>query len=155
MDRREFVKGTALTVAGVALKPLNASVNSKREFVVENRQLAWRLATTANGIRSVGLENRMSAREFPLQVEDEFKLIFSAGTRIEIPWWDFCLTDGGSVVPEQERGLAQGFHQSTKEERAHGILCAISPEDTRGRTTTATDGFAPNFGCPNRQRDRK
>jgi hypothetical protein len=116
MDRREFVKRTALTVAGAALKPLNASIKSKREFVIENGQLAWHVATSANGIRSVGLENRMSAREFPLQVEDEFKLVFSAGTRVEIPWWDFCLTDGGSVVPEKERGLAQGFHQSKKEE---------------------------------------
>ena len=110
MDRREFIKGSALAVAGAALKQVKASTTSRREFVVENAQLAWRLESSAHGIRSVSFENRLSGREFSLLVEDEFKLIFSNGQRIEIPWWDFCLTDDGSIAADRESGLAQGFH---------------------------------------------
>jgi hypothetical protein len=111
MDRREFVKGSALAVVGAALTQGKASAVSKREFVLENEQMAWRIETSASGLRSTSLENRLSGRKFPLQVADEFKLTFSAGQRIEIPWWDFCLSDDGKVAPENESGLAQGFQK--------------------------------------------
>lgn len=98
-------------MVGAALTQGRASAVAKRQFVLENAQMAWRIETCAAGIRSSSLENRLSGRTFPLHVGDEFKLNFSSGQRIEIPWWDFCLSDDGSLAPEQEGGLAQGFHR--------------------------------------------
>jgi hypothetical protein len=111
MDRREFVKGGALAVVGTALANRTASAVSSRQFVLENAQIAWHLESTEKGIRSVSLENRLSGRKFPLQVSDEFTLTFAAGQRVEIPWWNFSLTDDGAVAAEEESGLAKGFHK--------------------------------------------
>jgi hypothetical protein len=111
MDRREFVKGSAGAVVGTALSKGKALANSKDGYVIENAQIAWRIEKSANGIRSVSLENRLSGRKFLLRVQDEFRLIFAAGARVEIPWWDFCLTDEGHVTPERESGLTSGVHR--------------------------------------------
>ena len=48
-----------------------------------------------------------------MQVENEFKLTFSNGQRIQIPWWDFRLGDETPVSPERETGMSQGFHTAT------------------------------------------
>ena len=59
MDRREFVKGSAGAVVGTALTKGKALANSKDGYVIENAQIAWRIEKSANGIRSVSLENRL------------------------------------------------------------------------------------------------
>jgi hypothetical protein len=110
MDRRKFLKGGAMA-AGVGLVPTAAAAPAPRAFLLENKQLAWELESGAGGIRSVGFQNRISGRRFALQAEDEFTLVFSNGQRLEIPWWNFRLTDEGSVPPEGESGLGLGFHQ--------------------------------------------
>jgi hypothetical protein len=111
MDRREFVKGSAFAVVGAALTKGSAAGFARHEFALENAQIAWHLESSSSGIQSVGLENRISGRKFPLQVENEFSLTFANGQRTEIPWWDFCLSDDEDVAPEKESGFTQGFHQ--------------------------------------------
>ena len=111
MDRRGFLKGGALAAVTAALKPpASGAREHQREFSLQNPQLAWHLQSTADGIRSVAFENRISGRRFALQAENEFKLTFSSGQRIEIPWWDFRLGDETPVSPERETGISQGFH---------------------------------------------
>ncbi len=110
MDRRDFLKGSAIA-AGAGLVQTTAGAPARRAFLLENKQLAWELESTAGGIRSVGFQNRISGHRYALQPEDEFTLVFSTGQRLEIPWWNFRLTDDGSVQPEQESGLGLGFHQ--------------------------------------------
>ena len=115
MDRRGFLKGGALAAVTAALQPPTANARQQtREFVLKNDQMAWRLQSTTNGIRSVAFENRASGRRFALQSETEFNLVFSSGQRVEIPWWSFRLTDETPVSPERESGLLQGFHQSAE-----------------------------------------
>jgi hypothetical protein len=50
MRRREFLKSGALAVTGAALQRLDATTGH-RQFVLENKQLAWRLEADSNGIR--------------------------------------------------------------------------------------------------------
>lgn len=111
MDRRGFLKGGALAAVTAALKPpASGAREHQRDFALQNPQLAWHLRSTADGIRSVAFENRISGRRFALQAENEFRLTFSSGQRIEIPWWDFRLGDETPVSPERETGVSQGFH---------------------------------------------
>ena len=113
MDRRGFLKGGALAAVTAALKSPTANAREHtRAFVLKNDQMAWHLQSTAEGIRSVAFENRISGQRFALQTENEFRLIFSSGQRIEIPWWDFRLSDETPISPERESGLTQGFHRS-------------------------------------------
>ncbi|HET6217669.1 MAG TPA: twin-arginine translocation signal domain-containing protein, partial [Acidobacteriaceae bacterium] len=111
MDRRGFLKGGALAAVTAALKPpASGAREHQRNFALQNPQLAWHLQSTADGIRSVAFENRISGRRFALQAENEFRLTFSSGQRLEIPWWDFRLGDETPVPPERESGVSQGFH---------------------------------------------
>lgn len=113
MDRRGFLKGGALAAVTAALKTPTADAREHaREYVLTNNRIAWHLQTSAAGIRSVAFENRISGRNFLLQAENEFRLIFSSGQRIEIPWWDFHLGDETPVSPDRETGLRSGFHRS-------------------------------------------
>ncbi len=111
MDRRQFLRGSALAATGAGLIQIGGASPHGRQFVIENDRLAWRLEATDDGIRSVAFQNRISGRRFDLQVKDEFALIFAKGQRLEIPWWSFQLTDDGTVTPERERGLSLGFHR--------------------------------------------
>jgi hypothetical protein len=113
MDRRRFLKSGAVAAVTAALKPPTSEAREyPREFVLQNAQLSWRLRSGAEGIRSIAFENRLSGRQFALQSENEFRLTFSSGHRIEIPWWDFRLSDETPVSPERESGLLQGFHRT-------------------------------------------
>ena len=115
MDRRGFLKASALAAASSALKPSNAMAQSlSRDFTLKNGQLAWYLQSNAEGVRSIAFENRITGRRFELKADNEFRLIFSAGKRIEIPWWEFRLTDETAIEPERESGLLKGFHQYDK-----------------------------------------
>ncbi|MGC2401008.1 MAG: hypothetical protein WA510_14540 [Acidobacteriaceae bacterium] len=113
MDRRRFLKGGALAAATAAMKPPTSAADvHPREFVLQNAQLAWHVQSAANGVRSTAFENRLSGRHFALQSENEFRLTFSRGNRLEIPWWDFRLSDETPVSPERESGLMQGFNRA-------------------------------------------
>ncbi len=116
MDRRGFLKGGALAAVTAALKPpASGAREHQRDFVLQNAQLAWHLQSAADGIRSVAFENRITSRRFALQTDSEFRLTFSSGQRIEIPWWEFRLGDETPVAPERETGLSQGFHRNATE----------------------------------------
>ena len=82
-----------------------------RQLTLQSGQLSWSLQLAPDGIRSVALENHLSGRRFLLHSTDEFRLIFASGERVEIPWWDFRLSDETPVSPERERALAEGFHK--------------------------------------------
>src|ERR1700722_10947954 len=116
MDRRGFLKGGAFAAVTAALKPpASGAREHQREFSLQNAQLAWHMQSTADGIRSIAFENRISGRRFALKAENEFRLTFSSGQRIEIPWWDFRLSDETPVSPERESGISQGFHRTAAE----------------------------------------
>src|SRR5690242_5079468 len=110
MKRRDFLKRSALTATWLASDQV-ASANPEN-FVLENSSLAWHLEQRPDGIRSTSFENRLSGRHYQLQAADEFALVFSQGQRIEIPWWNFQLTDAEDIPPERESGLARGFQNS-------------------------------------------
>lgn len=110
MDRREFL-GSAIAATSVSLTQV-ARNPVARTFVIENKQIAWHLETSAGGIHSTGFDNRITRRRFALKTENEFTVVLSAAAeRLEIPWWDFRFTDEGTVAPDQESGLRLGFHQ--------------------------------------------
>ena len=110
MMRRQFLKGGALTATGAPFLKLTRNAGVRR-FVLQNNQLAWHLDAGAEGIRSVTFENRLAGKHYDLQGENEFTLVFSTGRRIEIPWWNFQLTDSGDIPHEREKGLRLGFHK--------------------------------------------
>jgi hypothetical protein len=110
MIRRQFLKSGAVAATGAILRePVRSADN--RPFFLENSHLAWRLESSPDGIRSVALQNRLSGHNYNLGGDNEFTLVFSEGQRLEIPWWNFQLTNSGEIAPEQERGLAAGFHK--------------------------------------------
>jgi hypothetical protein len=109
--RRQFLRDGALAVTGAGLQKL-APADGPRQFVIENKQLAWRFEVEQNNTRSIGFENRLSGNRYHLQADNEFTLVFSTGQRLEIPWWEFQLTDGGGISPEQEKGFKLAFHKS-------------------------------------------
>jgi len=110
MDRRQFMKtGSALAIASAAVKhPAVASVTG--QIVLQNAALRWQLQRTEKGIRSTRFDNRLSGRQYALDVEDEFSLLFKSGERIEISGWESCITDDDHVAPEAERGMTQLYH---------------------------------------------
>lgn len=86
MDRRDFLRGSATALAGLA----QASAQSNnRAFAIENKQLIWRMEAGSDGVRSVSFENRITGSQFALTGSEEFAAVFSASPRIEIPWWEF------------------------------------------------------------------
>jgi hypothetical protein len=108
--RRHFLQAGALAVSA-ATGPKLAGATNRRQFVLENKQLAWRLDAAHDGVRAVAFENRLSGRRHELETQNDFKLTFATGQRLEIPWWNFRLTDGEDVSPEREEGLRLGFHK--------------------------------------------
>ena len=96
MDRRQFLKESALALG---LTQTASTQSERREWLLENSQVAWRLEQAADGIRSVGFENRISGRHFALETDAEFTLLFSSGQRIEIPWWEYRYSDAGAWTP--------------------------------------------------------
>lgn len=109
--RRDFLRASgALSVTAATAHRLTGAVKPHR-FLLENKQVAWHLEGTHNGIRSIAFENRLSGHRYNLETDNEFKLTFSTGRRLEIPWWTFRLTDSGDVPPEREEGLRLGFHK--------------------------------------------
>jgi hypothetical protein len=78
MDRREFLKGSALAAVHVP-GMLGSDAGKANKFVVENGQLAWHLATTNDGIRSTEFENRISGTRYALDAASEFTIVFSQG----------------------------------------------------------------------------
>ena len=86
MDRRGFLKGGVLAAVTAALKPpASGARGHQREFSLQNAQLAWHLQSTADGIRSIAFENRISGRRFALQAESEFRLTSRAGRESRFP----------------------------------------------------------------------
>lgn len=99
MNRREFLKESAVGVASAGFsKPRTAR---SAEFILENESLAWRLAPSASGVVATSFENRLSGRQNRLRTDEEFALTFARGPRIEIPWWNFRLSDSGGEHFEQ------------------------------------------------------
>ncbi len=110
MLRRHFLRTGALAVTAASV-PGVTGATKRRQFVLENKNLAWRLDGTHAGIRSIAFENRLAGRRYDLETENEFKLTFATGQRLEIPWWNFRLTDAEDVSPDREEGLRLGFHK--------------------------------------------
>jgi len=104
MIRRHFLQSSALAVTG-AFQTL-ARATKRRQFVLENRQIAWHLEAGPGGIRSTEFENRLSGRRYSLETQSEFSLVFSSGQRFEIPWWHFRLTDDGEVPRDTDNWTA-------------------------------------------------
>ena len=101
MDRRQFLRGSALAAAGAGLGRM-VDAETAGTVLIENDQLAWQLRATSSGVQSQALENRISGRRFELAVEDEFALVFAKGRRIEIPWWYFRLSDADAAFERQK-----------------------------------------------------
>lgn len=109
MKRRQFLRNSALSATW--LVPGHAWNSGQQNIVLQNPSLAWRFEKCPNGICAVAFENRLSGRRYRLETADEFALVFSQGQRLEIPWWNFQLTDAADVPPEHESGLAHGFEK--------------------------------------------
>lgn len=151
MDRRQFLKEGAIALS--LGQPVSAQ-SERRQWVLENSQMAWHLEQTADGIRSVSFENRVSGRRFALETESEFTLVFSSGERCEIPWWDSRYTDDGPIAPEQESGLAQGFHRPGVAPGTWAQAANLSG----GRKGRVYDGYAwfrHNFSLPESARGKE
>ena len=73
MIRRDFLKGGALAVAGAGLQKFGAAA-TQRSFVLENKQLAWRLEAGQDGIGPIGFENRLAGHNYKLRVGARFCL---------------------------------------------------------------------------------
>jgi hypothetical protein len=153
MKRRHFLQSGAVALASTRLQNL-ARAAGRREFVLENSQIAWRLTAGPDGIHSTIFENRLSGHVYNLQADDEFTLVFATGgQRLEIPWWHFQLTDGGDSAPEREKGLNQGFHKrdlSTANWTAVNNLAG----GQKGRIYPGYGWFRHTFSLPETARGR-
>ena len=146
MLRRNFLQSGALAVTAATVDKL-AGATKRRQFVLENKHLAWQLNGTHDGIRSVAFENRLSGHRYHLETENEFKLTFSTGQRLEIPWWNFRLTDGEEVSSEREDGLRLGFHKLASPGENWTPVHNLAGGQ-RDVPTRASVGFVTNLPCP-------
>ena len=117
MDRREFLRGSTLA-AGATLLQGAKPPGQSNSFILENDQLTWHLEVTPDGTGNIAFINKLSGRAQSLRQKQEIALVFAAAPRIEIPWWDYCATDSGSVAPDAEKGLQSGFHHLQKPDLA-------------------------------------
>lgn len=108
MERRDFLKGSAVAAAGATL---SSAQTAGRQFSIENEALVWHFEAGENGVRSTGFENRLTGTNVAVETTREFELTFQAAGRVEIPWWSFRLTDAGSVNEAEESGLRNGYHR--------------------------------------------
>ncbi|MDQ2774404.1 MAG: hypothetical protein M3Y57_05680 [Acidobacteriota bacterium] len=153
MDRRDFLRSGALTVAGAGLIRTSSARPQPRQFAIENDQLGWQFEVSNNRMRSRSLENRISGRRFELKVEDEFSLVFANGQRVEIPWWKFQLTNGGAVAPEREKGISLGFErQETKTDGWQNVRNLSGGQ--KGRTYDGFGWFRQEFALPEAARGK-
>jgi hypothetical protein len=146
MDRREFLKGSALAAVRVPAM-LGGDAGKANKFVVENSQLAWHLAATNDGIRSTEFENRISGTRYALDAASEFTFVFSQGVRLEIPWWQFKLGDRGQVEPDRERGLVEGFHRFQTDASGWKPVFNLAGGQS-GRAYEGYGWFRHSFGLP-------
>src|SRR5690348_14147119 len=144
MDRRQFLKESTLALG---LAQSAAAQRSTRKWVIENEYIVWDIEQTAGGIRSAGFENRLSGRRFVLETGAEFTLVFSQGQRIEIPWWTSQYTDPGSVPPERERGMREGFHQPGNASGNWSPVANLAG-GRRGRVYDGYAWFRSDFSLP-------
>jgi len=87
MNRRDFVKGTVVSLASAGLEsnPLAAGAESANIVTLGNDQLVWEFSMAGKKIESAFLTNRLSGRKYPLKAARELELVFSAAReRIEI-----------------------------------------------------------------------
>jgi len=151
VDRRQFLKESALAIS---LGQVASSQRERREWVLENGQLAWRLEESVEGIRSVGFDSRLSGRRFALEIEAEFTLVFSSGQRLEIPWWNSRYTDATPTEPDRETGLVQGFHRPGA---APGTWAPVANlcGGRKGRVYGGYAWFRHNFSLPESARGKE
>jgi hypothetical protein len=136
MIRRHFLQSGAWAVTGAGLQKLTRKTK-RRQFVLENPQLAWRLEADSAGIRSIEFENRLSGRHHPLQAESELALVFSTGQRLEIPWWHFQLTDDDKLPTDSGNWTAVRNLAGGQKGRVYSGYCWFRhefavPEAARG-----------------------
>ncbi len=110
MDRRDFLKNTAILTAGSALLPENAPAAQPREIILQNPQLAWRIQQDSAAIRSTVFENRLRKTSHPLTDVQELTLVLPGGPRIEIPWWEFRISDELTIPSNSDKAGWQYVH---------------------------------------------
>lgn len=151
MDRRQFLKESTLALG---LAQSAAAQRSTRKWVIENEHIAWHVEQTADRIRSAAFENRISGSRLALETGAEFTLVFSQGQRIEIPWWISQYTDPGSIPPEGERGMREGFHQPGNT-RGNWSPVANLAGGRRGRVYDGYAWFRSDFSLPSSARGKE
>ena len=157
MDRRKFIKwGGAGSLS--FLKSLNSLAScglhgtterdkpvKGEKVALSNRYLEWDLAINENGVRSVGLNNKLTGRYFPFTDSSEIVLAFSqAKARIEIPWWNSHLgPDNDPSPPESEEGYLKGYHLDDLDDGGWTKVCNLLLFDLNDfRTKKVFNGYA-------------
>src|ERR1039458_1866735 len=106
MKRRDFMMSGLVSLASTSALSSGAFGESGadekfeegRKLTLGNKYLDWNLLMTAGSIRSVGLRNKLSGREYDLRDSKELQITFSqAKSRIEIPWWYVQIGDRKST----------------------------------------------------------
>ena len=121
LKRRDFIKsGLGVLASANALGSVTADrpaetqpYQNGRKLTLANQYLDWHLLMTDRTIRSVSLRNKLSGHDYDLKDSTEFKITLSqAKSRIEVPWWYLQKgADNDRSLPENEAGLAAGYHQ--------------------------------------------
>ncbi len=122
MKRRDFIKSGLVSLASTSAfgsSAFGSAVPNGEEgnyaegqrLVLSNPYLNWDLLMTGGGVKSVGLRNKLSGRQYELTDSKEFSLtLSSAKARVEIPWWYGEIgPDNDRSSPNEERGSLRGY----------------------------------------------
>jgi hypothetical protein len=152
MKRRDFMKSglaslvstSALGSAAFAERGVEENYQEGRKLTLGNPYLDWNLIMTGGTLRSVGLRNKLSSRDYDLTDSKEFQIALSAAkSRIEIPWWYVHIgQDHDTAAPDAEAGLREGYHLTDfKEEEQWATTLNLLLREGGAAVPTVFNGY--------------